>query len=41
MSLDADARARLQERLRERLPFGADGSLSLVARAWAFRAARA
>ncbi len=38
MSLDATARARLRDRLRERLPVQADGSLSLTARAWATRA---
>lgn len=39
MSLDEAARARLRQRLRERLPTAADGSISLVARAWAVRAA--
>jgi hypothetical protein len=38
MSLDETARARLQDRIRERLPPGADGSISLTARAWAARA---
>jgi len=38
MSLDEKARARLRERIRERLPSGADGSISLIARAWAARA---
>jgi hypothetical protein len=38
MSLDEGARARLRERLRERLPAAADGSISLIARAWAARA---
>jgi len=37
VSLDEDARARLRDRIRERLPFGADGSISLTARAWAVR----
>jgi SAM-dependent methyltransferase len=39
MSLDEGARARLRERLRERLPSAADGSISLTARAWAVRGA--
>ncbi|MCD6041990.1 MAG: putative methyltransferase, S-Adenosyl-L-methionine (SAM)-MTase protein [Burkholderiales bacterium] len=38
MSLDEPERARLRERLRERLPMDADGSIALVARAWAIRA---
>jgi SAM-dependent methyltransferase len=38
MSLDESARARLRERLRERVPTSADGSISLTARAWAVRA---
>jgi SAM-dependent methyltransferase len=38
MSLDEAARARLQNRLRERLPTAANGSISLTARAWATRA---
>jgi hypothetical protein len=37
MSLDEPARARLRERIRERLPICADGSLRLTARAWAVR----
>lgn len=41
MALDEAARARLRTRLRERLPIAADGSLSLLARAWGFRATRA
>ncbi len=36
-SLDDSARGRLRDRLRERLPAGADGSISLTARAWALR----
>ncbi|RIH90503.1 Demethylmenaquinone methyltransferase [Calidithermus terrae] len=36
-SLEDDARARLRERLRERLPAAADGSITLKARAWAVR----
>jgi len=39
MSLDETARARLRDRIRERLPVAADGSISLVARAWAARGA--
>ena len=35
MSLDETARARLRDRIRERLPTAADGSISLTARAWA------
>jgi SAM-dependent methyltransferase len=35
--LDDDARARLRDTLRARLPVAADGSISLVARAWAVR----
>jgi SAM-dependent methyltransferase len=38
MSLDDQARARLRERLRERLPTEADGTIPLAARAWAVRA---
>jgi hypothetical protein len=38
MSLDEAARSRLRETLRERLPAGGDGSIALVARAWAVRA---
>jgi SAM-dependent methyltransferase len=38
MSLNETARARLRDRLRERLPIEADGSISLTARAWAVRA---
>lgn len=37
MSLDEVARARLRDRLREQLPLAADGSIALVARAWAVR----
>ena len=37
MALDQSARARLCERIRERIPLQADGSISLVARAWAVR----
>lgn len=38
MSLDETASARLRDRLRERLPIAANGSISLIARAWAARA---
>lgn len=38
MSLDEAARVRLRERLRERIPVFPDGSISMVARAWAVRA---
>jgi SAM-dependent methyltransferase len=38
MSLDETARARLRNRVRERMPIAADGSISLTARAWATRA---
>jgi SAM-dependent methyltransferase len=38
MSLDEVRRARLRDRLRERLPAAADGSISLIARVWATRA---
>jgi ubiquinone/menaquinone biosynthesis C-methylase UbiE len=37
MSLAEDARAKLRERLREALPARPDGSIHLVARAWAVR----
>jgi len=38
MSLDETARARLRDRIRQRIPVQADGSVSLTARAWAVRA---
>lgn len=41
MSLDEPARTRLRDRLRATLPAGADGSISLTARAWAVRATSA
>ncbi len=41
MSLDETARARLRDGIRERLPTGANGSISLTARAWATRASAA
>jgi SAM-dependent methyltransferase len=37
MSLDDTARAHLRERIRERMPTEANGSISLTARAWAIR----
>jgi SAM-dependent methyltransferase len=37
MSLDEASRSRLCERLRKRLPIGADGTIALTARAWAVR----
>lgn len=36
-ALDGSARAALRDSLRDRLPAAADGSISLTARAWAFR----
>lgn len=38
MSLSEADRARLRERIRERLPANSDGSIALIARAWAVRA---
>jgi len=38
MSLDEIARARLRDRIQERIPTTANGSISLIARAWAIRA---
>jgi len=38
MSLDETARARLRDRIRERMPAAASGAISLTARAWAVRA---
>jgi len=40
MSLDEAARGRLRSAILQRLPVQADGSIALVARAWAVRAAR-
>ena len=40
MSLDEARRERLRDRIRERLPVGADGSISLIARAWAVHGIR-
>lgn len=37
MSLDEDRRRQLRDRIRARLPIGPDGSIALVARAWAVR----
>lgn len=37
LSLDEAARARLRDRLRERVPINPDGSISMIARAWAVR----
>jgi SAM-dependent methyltransferase len=39
MSLGETVRARLRDRIRERIPTAANGSISLIARAWAARAA--
>ncbi len=38
MSLDETARERLRDRIRERIPITANGSISLTARAWVTRA---
>jgi SAM-dependent methyltransferase len=38
MSLDESGRARLRELIRQRLPIAEDGSIPLIARAWAVRA---
>lgn len=40
MRLSAAGRSRLQRRIRELLPVASDGSISLVARAWAVRGRR-
>jgi SAM-dependent methyltransferase len=37
MSLSDKSRTALRERIRSRLPFGTDGSITLIARAWAVR----
>jgi hypothetical protein len=37
MSLSDERRAALRERIRAGLPFASDGSIPLVARAWAVR----
>ena len=39
-SLDDERRAAIRERIRASLPIGADGSIALVARAWAVRGSR-
>jgi hypothetical protein len=39
-SLDLAARERLRDRVRARLPIAPDGSIALVARAWAARRSR-
>lgn len=41
LTLDAAARERLRERIRERVPTAPDGSIALIARAWAVRGTRA
>jgi SAM-dependent methyltransferase len=38
MALDEDARARLRDEIRARISVAPDGTLSLIARAWAIRA---
>jgi hypothetical protein len=38
MALDAAARARLHDHIRQRIPVQEDGSIRLTARAWAVRA---
>jgi SAM-dependent methyltransferase len=38
MSLDEDTRVRLRDRLEARLPAQRDGTISMIARAWAIRA---
>jgi hypothetical protein len=40
MSLDEAARAALRARIRAHLPIAADGSIPLIARAWAVRGTR-
>ncbi|HET9909803.1 MAG TPA: class I SAM-dependent methyltransferase [Anaerolineales bacterium] len=40
MSLDEEHRAALREKIRASLPYNSDGSISLVARAWAARGVR-
>jgi hypothetical protein len=40
MSLDEPGRAALREELRGRLPVAGDGSIALVARAWAVAGTR-
>ena len=38
MTLDSDAKDRLRDQLRKRLPISADGTIDMIARAWAVRA---
>jgi hypothetical protein len=38
MSLDEEARVRLRDRIRERIPTTTNGAIALIARAWATRA---
>jgi hypothetical protein len=40
MALPEERRAALRERIRSRLPIAPDGSISLIARAWAVRGNR-
>ena len=40
VSLTEEKRAALRERIRARLPVGPDGSISLIARAWAVRGSK-
>jgi hypothetical protein len=40
MALSEERRAALRERIRAALPFALDGSVPLVARAWAVRGVR-
>jgi SAM-dependent methyltransferase len=40
MSLSEERRDELRDRIRERLPIASDGSISLIARAWAVKGAR-
>jgi len=40
MALGEDDRVRLRERIRAKLPVGADGSVALIARAWAVQGTR-
>jgi hypothetical protein len=40
MSLSEERRTALRERIRAALPFALDGSVPLVARAWAIRGVR-
>jgi hypothetical protein len=40
MSLSEERRAELRDLLRQRLPISVDGSISLIARAWAVKGVR-